>query len=93
MIYITIASNLLFFLFHLACVVLFTAVASCAHVVALERTEHGPFTRDDAIPTNQWTLENVLAAIDASKSKFGGNTKDTQSSVSTVRTSTRNKGI
>ncbi|KAK2183772.1 hypothetical protein NP493_296g02037 [Ridgeia piscesae] len=69
------------------------AVASCAHVVALERTEHGPFTRDDAIPEYQWTLENVLTAIDAAEAKFGDYTKDAQCDVNTVRISTRNKGI
>lgn len=69
------------------------AVASCAHVVALERTEHGPFTRDDAIPEYQWTLENVITAIETSKAKFADYTKDTQSGVNMVRISTRNKGI
>jgi len=62
-------------------------------VVALERTEHGPFTRDDAIPEYQWTLDNVLTAIDAAEAKFGDYTKDAQCGVNTVRISTRNKGI
>ena len=68
-------------------------VGTCAHVMALDQTEQGPFTRDDAIPEYQWTLENVLAAIDASKAKFADYLKNNiQSKDNTIRISARSKG-
>ena len=70
-----------------------TAVDTCAHVVSLERTEHGPFTRADAIPEYQWTLPNVLTAIDASEAKFADYVKKAESVDSARRTPTRNKRV
>ncbi|KAK7919511.1 hypothetical protein WMY93_010795 [Mugilogobius chulae] len=39
------------------------ALSSCAHVKSLTRTKQGPFTLEDVLHEDQWTLANVLKIL------------------------------
>uniref|UniRef100_A0A8C6TQ94 Pseudouridylate synthase TRUB1 n=1 Tax=Neogobius melanostomus TaxID=47308 RepID=A0A8C6TQ94_9GOBI len=39
------------------------ALSSCAHVKSLMRTKQGPFTLEDTLHEEQWTLEHVLKVL------------------------------
>lgn len=42
---------------------LFPAVGTCAHVTALVRTKHGPFTLKDCLHSENYNVTNVIRAI------------------------------
>ncbi|KAJ8867280.1 hypothetical protein PR048_031079 [Dryococelus australis] len=42
-------------------------LGSCAHVIRLHRTQHGPFTERDALSMDRWTAAHILEAIRASR--------------------------
>uniref|UniRef100_A0A1B6M9G7 tRNA pseudouridine(55) synthase n=1 Tax=Graphocephala atropunctata TaxID=36148 RepID=A0A1B6M9G7_9HEMI len=55
--------------FYIRCLVhdLAEAVGSCGHVTALVRTKHGPFTLQDCLLPEHYSLENVIAAVEEAR--------------------------
>ncbi|KDR08710.1 putative tRNA pseudouridine synthase 1 [Zootermopsis nevadensis] len=43
------------------------ALGSCAHVRELHRYQQGPFTEQDMLDSNEWTMQNILIAIQKAK--------------------------
>lgn len=52
---------------HLNVVVFLSVLRTCATVVELERTAHGPFSREMCVPAYEWTLDSVRRAIALSR--------------------------
>jgi tRNA U55 pseudouridine synthase TruB len=48
-----------------------SALGSCAHVSKLHRFQHGPFTEQDMLDSNEWTMQNILIAIQKAKGTYG----------------------
>jgi tRNA U55 pseudouridine synthase TruB len=48
-----------------------SALGSCAHVKELHRFQQGPFMEQDMLDSNEWTMENILVAIQKAKETHG----------------------
>ena len=46
-------------------------LGSSAHVQQLHRFQHGPFTEEDMLDSHEWTVDNILDAINKAKDKYG----------------------
>lgn len=46
-----------------------TKLGTVAHMEHLHRTQHGPFSLDDALCKSKWTVSDIQSAIDNSSSK------------------------
>ena len=51
-----------------------TKLGTVAHTVHLIRTEHGPFSLEDALTESKWTLTDISVAIDRSAGKIAKKT-------------------
>ena len=46
------------------------ALGTCAHVTELDRTQHGPFTKEHALNEREFTVERISEAIEYTKSNL-----------------------
>jgi tRNA U55 pseudouridine synthase TruB len=49
-----------------------SALGSCAHVRELHRFQQGPFLEQDMLDSDEWTMQNILTAIQKAKETHGG---------------------